>query len=97
MPYSRFGLPVSVFAIAACTRDNARSLQTICVFVGGKRRASLVWNEAFAAGKPFPEKKVPIQVWSLGRFKFKGIAGTCEVTTLSTFPLYTKLFHVLHL
>lgn len=46
--------------------------------VGGKRRASLVWNEALASG-PFPEKKVPIQVWSLGRFKFKGIAGTCKV------------------
>ena len=40
----------------------------------------MVWNEAFAAGKPFPEKKVPIQVWSLGRFKFKGIAGTCKAS-----------------
>ncbi|KAL3150788.1 hypothetical protein ABBQ32_000555 [Trebouxia sp. C0010 RCD-2024] len=47
--------------------------------VGGKRRASLVWNEAFASGQPFPAKKVPIQVWSLGRFKFKGIADTCKV------------------
>ncbi len=41
-----------------------------------------MWNEAFASGKPFPEKKVPIEVWSLGRFKFKGIAGTCKVSTL---------------
>ena len=55
-------------------------LSTAPLVVGGKRRASLVWNEAFASGKAFPEKKVPIQVWSLGRFKFKGIAGTCKVT-----------------
>ena len=47
---------------------------------GGRRRASLVWNEAFAAGKPFPVRKVPIEVWSLGRFKFKGIAGTCKAS-----------------
>lgn len=52
--------------------------------VGGKRRASLVWNEAFASGQPFPAKKVPIQVWSLGRFKFKGIADTCKVSALNT-------------
>jgi len=39
-----------------------------------------VWNEAFAAGKPFPVRKVPIEVWSLGRFKFKGIAGTCKAS-----------------
>ena len=52
----------------------------MCSSLGGKRRASLVWNEAFASGQPFAEKKVPIEVWSLGRFKFKGIAGTCKVS-----------------
>ncbi|DBA93395.1 TPA: hypothetical protein ACH3X2_003664 [Trebouxia sp. C0005] len=51
----------------------------VTITAGGRRRASLVWNEAFAAGKPFPVRKVPIEVWSLGRFKFKGIAGTCKV------------------
>lgn len=39
----------------------------------------MVWNEAFSSGKDFPTSKVPIEVWSLGRFKFKGIAGTCRV------------------
>ena len=43
----------------------------------------MVWNEAFAAGKPFPETKVPIEVWSLGRFMFKGIAGTCKVSPVA--------------
>ena len=56
---------------------------------GGRRRASLVWNEAFAAGKAFPVRKVPIEVWSLGRFKFKGIAGTCKASAaaLQELPL----------
>ena len=39
-----------------------------------------MWNEAFAGGKAFPVRRVPIEVWSLGRFKFKGIAGTCKVS-----------------
>lgn len=59
---------------------------------GGRRRASLVWNEAFAAGKPFPVRKVPIEVWSLGRFKFKGIAGTCKASVLFCRNRHQKLF-----
>ena len=42
-----------------------------------------MWNEALASGQPFPVKKVPIQVWSLGRFKFKGIADTCKVNVIT--------------
>ncbi|DBA91536.1 TPA: hypothetical protein ACH3X1_003159 [Trebouxia sp. C0004] len=34
----------------------------VTVTAGGRRRASLAWNEAFAAGKPFPVRKVPIEV-----------------------------------
>ena len=43
-----------------------------------------VWTPSLALGKPFPTRQVPVEVWGIGAFKFKGIAGTSKVCLLIT-------------
>ena len=38
-----------------------------------------VWTPNQNKGKPYPVKKVPIEVWAIGSFKFKGIPGVSKV------------------
>ena len=38
-----------------------------------------VWTPNQNKGKPYPVKKVPVEVWAIGSFKFKGIPGVSKV------------------
>jgi len=43
-----------------------------------------VWTPSATQGKPFPVKRVPVEVWGIGAFKFKGIQGISKVRFLPT-------------
>lgn len=47
-----------------------------CCAVGSKP----IWTPRSARGKHFPWCKVPVEVWGIGAFKFKGIAGQSKVS-----------------
>ena len=38
-----------------------------------------MWTPSQNKGKPFPIKKVPVEAWAIGSFKFKGIPGVSKV------------------
>jgi len=38
-----------------------------------------VWTPNLNKGKPFPMKKVPVEAWAIGEFRFKGIPGVSKV------------------
>jgi len=38
-----------------------------------------VWTPILNKGKPFPMKKMPVEVWAIGEFRFKGIPGVSKV------------------
>ena len=40
-----------------------------------------VWTPGLNKGKPFPIKKIPVEVWAIGAFQFKGIPGVTKVKT----------------
>ncbi|DBA92161.1 TPA: hypothetical protein ACH3X1_015879 [Trebouxia sp. C0004] len=37
-----------------------------------------VWTPSASRGKPFPARRVPIEVWGIGAFNFKGIQGVSQ-------------------
>lgn len=38
-----------------------------------------MWTPSLSKGKPFPVKKMPVEVWAIGDFRFKGIPGISKV------------------
>lgn len=38
-----------------------------------------MWTPVLNKGKPFPIKKIPVEVWAIGAFQFKGIPGVTKV------------------
>ncbi|DBA84440.1 TPA: hypothetical protein ACH3X1_006072 [Trebouxia sp. C0004] len=42
-------------------------------------KAEHVWTPNLNKGKPFPMKKVPVEAWAIGEFRFKGIPGISKV------------------
>ena len=38
-----------------------------------------VWKPSSAIRKPVPKRQVHVEVWGIGAFKFKGIAGQSKV------------------
>ena len=38
-----------------------------------------VWTPLLNKGKPFPTKKIPVEVWAIGAFQLKGIPGVTKV------------------
>ena len=51
-------------------------------------RAKPAWTPSLNKGKPFPVKKVPVEVWAIGAFKFKGVPGVSKVKVLDTCLTY---------
>ncbi|KAA6421082.1 MAG: serine threonine kinase [Trebouxia sp. A1-2] len=42
-------------------------------------KAKHVWTPILNKGKPFPMKRMPVEVWAIGEFRFKGISGVSKV------------------
>ena len=38
-----------------------------------------MWTPSLSKGKPFPVTKMPVEVWAIGDFRFKGIPGISKV------------------
>ena len=53
------------------------SLLLLSLLAGTK--AKRVWTPILSKGKPFPVKKMPVEVWAIGEFRFKGIPGVSKV------------------
>ena len=50
-----------------------------------------VWIPSSVEGKPFPTRQLGIEVWGVGAFKFKGIAGHSKVCLL--YPTHHAPIH----
>jgi len=72
-------IPVDGSEIHHCPHQPA---VTNCKLYAEARRP--VWTPSSALGKPFPTRQLPIKVWGIGAFKFKGIAGTSKVSLHNT-------------
>ena len=46
-----------------------------------------VWTPSASQGQPFPAKRVPVEVWGIGGFKFKNIQGISKVKGLSPWSI----------
>ena len=45
--------------------------------------AKPVWTPSSVKGKPFATARVPVEIWGIGAFRFKGVPGHFKVTFLS--------------
>ena len=50
--------------------------------VGAAEGSRAVWTPSSVVGQPFPTRQVGIEVWGIGAFKIKGIAGHSKVRLL---------------
>ncbi|DBA68431.1 TPA: hypothetical protein ACH3X2_013731 [Trebouxia sp. C0005] len=72
-----------------------RSDSKLTVVTEAKPRESTsvraVWTPSVSEGKPFPAKRVPIEVWGIGAFKFKGIQGVSKVMEVQPADLAERI------
>lgn len=84
--YCLYGSSACICSPACLAMEPHSSSCVACPAEGSNNRP--VWTPSASQGQPFPAKRVSVEVWGIGAFKFKNIQGISKVSGLSPLSIF---------